>query len=277
MVKSKLELWNEFLEQVRTESAKATFQANWVSTQLLELNTEDKTAVISAPNERVRSILDARLRWQAERTLRGIMGADYSISFVTTGEPSANPFPNPLTQAKSQAKTEDKPVDEIETVEIRGEPSNEYAKPAAAWIPIPHYAIRFLRPFVGRTAFDLWEAVWSYKVGIEQGWNSHPKLATLMRAIDMQNRAHFMDICDHLQENEMIEISTQAKPGKAKYIFTPLPAFTLSFPQHLTLDKRLQKEHMDWLEMYNRRRTFNMRAWLSVAPREEWQLAKKKW
>lgn len=163
---------------------------------------------------------------------------------------------------------------------------SEEGDPDAAFMQIGHYAVRFWRPYLGRTAFDLWEVLTTYQYGMENWKEKAPHNSTLLRKIGIQNRQSLEEAIIDLEREGIFSFRREMKdddPRTAKCYyddFKPLDVRygggrLLSYEQHLRLTPPDQKEHIRYLKKYVKKGRFDMRAWRSGAPRSQWLIERE--
>lgn len=279
---SETELWKRALAELKLQLPKGTFNLWLANSHASKLDGDVLTVVVE--HENGKDWIANRLREVIERTVSAVAGEPMSINVITKNEniqsiKNGRPAPPPpvVKVAKNGTVTGSAPPGpadpEIERgVEIEGKrPTRERAVPNAAYLRLSHYAVRFWLPALGCRAFTIWQAINTFKAGIDWGWNDEPTVKDIMAAAGISSHAYFRSALEDLQKHGLLEVGERTDNLKSTHLFTISEFPIMTFDQHVDLlrDRALMDAHMQWLERFASKGYFDLRKWRAGYDPEE--------
>jgi len=197
-------IWAETLNQLKQQMPAETF--HWLANSTAE-EAGDRLTVHLA-SEQAREWVANRLARQIGRMAEHVAGRRVEIRYEANGTQAPAPRRDetpPQTPPAPDSEAQQVPADLVEF--------DFYGEGGGGWVRFPHYAPRFVRPYLGDEAFDIWEYIRARSKDAQISWTPPLEVygselaavirANVQRVVGVWRQCRVFNRC-YLQDGEVL-------------------------------------------------------------------------
>ena len=253
--------WKATLGELELQMTKATYGTWLHGTRVVR--ADDTTIVIGVKSSYAVDWMENRLKDTILRTLNAITDRTWQLEFAVVDEAAAprkvEEVPDPPDTAPKAGQAH------ITLFEV---------DPTRGYIPVPHYASRFWRPYLGLVPFTLWEVLRSYGYFVSQGKVEWPTIEMIADTLGQGSRSTILGRAasgDRPEQDGAIKVLiqhrlithwTRGEDRQTVHYFRVLDSLPVLAPTQVRqLSPRKQKEHEEFLKLF---KGFNYDVWANI-------------